>query len=89
LNVRENNVILQSIRCLCHLILDVMEEKVGTMAGQIWRALEGKGGLTQKEIKKEAKLKTDKDFYLALGWLLRENKVMVQDDGKELSIKLL
>ena len=66
----------------------MIKENVGTMAGQIWHALDGREGLTQKEIKKEAKLKTDKDFYLALGWLLREDKVIVQVVGKELFVQL-
>ena len=42
------------------------------MAGQIWEALNGTEGLTQKQIKKATKLKADKDFFLGLGWLLRE-----------------
>ena len=40
------------------------------MAGQIWEALNGTEGLTQKQIKKATKLKADKDFFLGLGWLL-------------------
>ena len=37
--------------------------------------------LTQKEIKKETKLK-DKEFYLGLGWLLREDKINVTEDDE-------
>ncbi len=52
------------------------------MAGQIWEALNGTEGLTQKQIKKAAKLKADKDFFLGLGWLLREDKVVTSEvDG--------
>jgi hypothetical protein len=54
---------------------------VGEFAGLIWRALEGKNALTQKEIKKETKLK-DKEFYLGLGWLLREDKINVTEDDE-------
>ena len=53
----------------------MLKEKAGALAGQIWEALNGTEGLTQKQIKKAAKLKADKDFYLGLGWLLREDKV--------------
>ena len=49
------------------------------MAGQIWEALNGTEGLTQKQIKKATKLKADKDFFLGLGWLLREDKVVTSD----------
>ena len=48
----------------------------------IWRALEGNNALSQKEIKKIAKLK-DKEFYLGLGWLLREDKINVTEGEDE------
>lgn len=57
-------------------------ENVGTYAGQIWCALEGKNALSQKEIKKATKLK-DKEFYLGLGWLLREDKINVTEGEEE------
>ena len=36
-----------------------------------------------KDLKKAAKVKTDKELYLALGWLLREDKLMVEGTEKE------
>ena len=60
----------------------MLTEKAGANAGLIWNALDGKEGLTFKEIKKETKQKKD-DFLLGLGWLLREGKVAaveVEDD---------
>lgn len=59
-----------------------MKEIVGGYAGLIWRALEGKNALSQKEIKKVTKLK-DKEFYLGLGWLLREDKINVTGDEEK------
>ena len=59
-----------------------MNEMVGEFAGLIWRALEGKNALSQKEIKKATKLK-DKVFYLGLGWLLREDKINVTEGEEE------
>ena len=56
--------------------------KVGEFAGQIWRALDGKNALSQKEIKKITKMK-DKEFYLGLGWLLREDKLNVTEGEEE------
>ncbi len=47
----------------------MLKEKAGALAGQIWEALNGTEGLTQKQIKKATKLKADKDFFLGLGWL--------------------
>ena len=52
----------------------MLQEKAGAIAGQIWEALNGNEGLTQKGLKKAAKLKADKDLFLGLGWLLREDK---------------
>ena len=44
----------------------MLKEKAGALAGQIWEALNGTEGLTQKQIKKATKLKADKDFFLGL-----------------------
>ncbi|KAA6336525.1 hypothetical protein EZS27_015322 [termite gut metagenome] len=74
----------------------MLKEKAGASAGAIWKALNGTEGLTAKEIKKvvaksEEKLKlTDKDLYLGFGWLLKEDKISIQEveDG-ELFVKLI
>ena len=52
----------------------MITEQAGEFAGRIWTALNETEGLTLKEIKKETKLK-EKELYLGLGWLLREDKV--------------
>ncbi len=65
-----------------------MNEKIGTLAGQVWTALNENGALSGKDLKKAAKVKNDKDLYLTLGWLLRENKVTVTEDGKEILVAL-
>lgn len=65
-----------------------MNEKVGTIAGQIWNALNEGGAMTGKDLKKAAKVKTEKELYLGLGWLLREDKVTVTEAEKEILIAL-
>lgn len=65
-----------------------MKEKVGTLAGNVWTALNENGTMNSKDLKKTAKIKTDKELYLALGWLLREDKVDVVEEEKSLSIAL-
>ncbi|MBR4757525.1 MAG: winged helix-turn-helix domain-containing protein, partial [Bacteroidaceae bacterium] len=57
----------------------MMNEKVGTIAGQIWNALNENGALNTKDLKKAAKVKNDKELFLGLGWLLREDKVTVTE----------
>ena len=65
-----------------------MTALVGTLAGCIWTALNENGALNTKDLKKVAKIKTDKDLYLALGWLLREDKVVVAEADKVMTIAL-
>jgi len=61
---------------------------VGTLAGAVWTALNENGTLNTKDLKKVAKIKTDKDLYLALGWLLREDKVVVVEEEKVMNVTL-
>ena len=67
---------------------DMLKEKAGVIAGQIWEALNETEGKTQKQLKKEAKLKADKDLFLGLGWLLREDKIETSEVDGELFVKL-
>ena len=62
----------------------MLQEKAGAIAGQIWEALNGNEGLTQKGLKKAAKLKADKDLFLGL----REDKIETSEVEGELFIKL-
>ncbi len=65
-----------------------MIEKIGITAGSIWNTLNENGAMNAKELKKVCKIKTDKDLFLAMGWLLREDKLNVVEEGKELMISL-
>jgi hypothetical protein len=49
-------------------------DKYGQNAGKIWGALNKYGALTEKKLMESTKL-TGKDFYAAIGWLARENKI--------------
>ncbi len=63
-------------------------EKVGELAGKIWMALNENGKLTGKELKKYIKVRADKELYLGLGWLLREDKIDVTESDKEILVVL-
>ena len=65
-----------------------MNAKVGMLAGDIWEALSQKGEMELKELKKVAKIKTDRDLYMALGWLLREDKLVMTDVDKSFLVVL-
>ena len=58
----------------------MLNEIAGEIAGKIWNALNENGQLTGKDLKKAAKLKNEKDLYLGLGWLLREDKIQADKD---------
>lgn len=65
----------------------MLKEKAGVIAGKIWETLNGCDGKTQKQIKKTTKL-VDKDLFLGLGWLLREDKIETSEVEGELFVKL-
>ena len=58
------------------------------MAGAIWTALNENGVMTAKDLKKVVKAKTDKELFLAIGWLLREDKLNVVEDEKNINLSL-
>ena len=66
----------------------MLQEKAGELAGKIWNAMNGTKGMPVKQLKKVLKL-TDRDMYLGFGWLLRENKISVEQVDEELFAKLL
>ena len=65
-----------------------MFENAGSLAGAIWTALNENGAMSAKDLKKAAKVKTEKEMFLGLGWLLREDKLSVAGDEKEPTISL-
>ena len=66
----------------------MLKEKAGVIAGTIGNALNETEGMTAKQLKKATKL-VDKDLFLGLGWLLREDKVSAEEVEGELFIKLI
>lgn len=62
--------------------------KAGEVAGKIWTALNENGPLTGKELKKVCGKLTDKELYLGVGWLLREEKLETTDAEKETTFSL-
>ena len=65
----------------------MLQEKAGETAGKIWTVLNEKGAMTLKQIKKAAKI-NEKDFYLGLGWLLREDKLTIAEESSETTFEL-
>jgi len=65
----------------------MITNKIGSNAGKIWNLLNEQGEHSVKELKKKLKL-TDREFFMAIGWLAREDKVYLFEDGGEWLIGL-
>jgi hypothetical protein len=66
----------------------MLQEIAGEIAGKIWVALSENGELTGKELKKTIKVKSEKEMFLGLGWLLREDKVQTAEVEKDILVSL-
>jgi len=64
-----------------------MSEEIGTMAGAIWQALEANGEMTVTKLKDELKAKSPL-FDWAIGWLAREDKIMLTLDKRSTRVCL-
>ena len=56
-----------------------MTDSIGKNAGKIWSTLNTNGCLSVDGLKKKTRL-TNPDFYTAIGWLARENKIYLDKD---------
>jgi hypothetical protein len=64
-----------------------MSEEIGTTAGAIWQTLEARGEMTLAQLKKEVKAKSPM-FDWAIGWLAREDKIMMTVEKRSVRICL-
>jgi len=65
------------------------EEYFGVNAGKVWKALKASGRpMTAREIARVAGLKIT-DVYGALGWLGREGKIEILEEGRRRLYRLL
>lgn len=63
-------------------------EIIGNWAGLVWVALNEKGKVGVKGLKKATKLK-EKEVYAAIGWLAREGKVNVEEEETDVMVSLV
>lgn len=63
------------------------EIKIGENAGAIWRELNAKGEQNISALKRSTKL-DDKNIYLALGWLAKEDKIKFVQKQRQIMIGL-
>ena len=64
-----------------------MQEEIGSAAGMIWHTLDAKGELSLAQLKREVDGKTP-IFDWAIGWLSREDKVVITQEKRSFCIRL-
>ena len=64
-----------------------MHEDIGQMAGAVWHSLKTRGELSLAQLKKEANAKSPM-FDWAIGWLAREDKIVITPKGRSFTIRL-
>ena len=60
-----------------------IHDSFGVAAGFIWKLLNADGTIQEKQLRKKTRLKTG-EFNAAIGWLARENKIVVGDGWYQL-----
>jgi hypothetical protein len=64
-----------------------MQEEIGTTAGTIWQALNKQGELSLPTLKKKVDAKSPV-FDWAIGWLAREDKLVITPHQKSYRVRL-
>ena len=64
-----------------------MQEEIGSAAGSIRNTLDAKGELSLAQLKREVNWKTP-IFDWAIGWLARENKIVITKEKLSFCIRL-
>jgi hypothetical protein len=64
-----------------------MQEEIASTAGIIWHALNDLGELSLAKLKKEVNAKTPV-FDWAVGWLAREDKIVITSEKRSFRIQL-
>ncbi|EKD69146.1 MAG: hypothetical protein ACD_47C00243G0002 [uncultured bacterium] len=62
----------------------MIKTEIGDIAGHIWKHLDKEGETAYSELKKaiiEKHAIEDYFFVMAIGWLLRENNIIIVNDG--------
>jgi len=63
-------------------------EQIGETAGNVWRVLSETGPLSLTKLTKE--VDAPKDLVMqALGWLAREDKITIEEDGRTKMVSLV
>jgi len=64
-----------------------MQEEIGTTAGAIWRALNADGELSLPSLKEQIEARSPV-FEWAVGWLAREDKIVIRRHQRSYRVHL-
>jgi hypothetical protein len=64
-----------------------MNEEIGTMAGEIWKALEANGETAISKLKKDLQASSPL-FDWAIGWLAREDEIVLTTENRSTRVGL-
>ncbi len=64
-----------------------MIREIGESAGEVWRYLNEHPPTTLEQINKSLKL-SESLFFMAIGWLVREDKLAFEREGKTTKLSL-
>lgn len=64
-----------------------MHEEIGTTAGTVWQILNVKGELSLPSLKRQVEAKSP-IFEWAIGWLAREDKLIIRRHQKSYRVRL-
>jgi len=64
-----------------------MHDFIGSTAGKVWSFLNVVGSADLIQIKSELGI-SNAHLHLALGWLLRENKILITNSGHMITVTL-
>jgi transcription initiation factor IIE alpha subunit len=65
-----------------------MQNKIDDAAGQVWRYLDKNGSTSVSKITNETGLNKN-DVQRAIGWLLKENKLIIEAVGRTETLSLI
>lgn len=64
-----------------------MVYEIGESAGKVWQYLNEHLSSTPEQVNKSLKLQESR-FYMAVGWLAREDKLAFEGEGKTMKLSL-
>ena len=68
-------------------VMDSIVDQIGDTAGTVWRILQERGPLTVAKLVKAVGEPRDAVMQ-ALGWLAREEKICIEEDGRRRIVSL-